>query len=420
MLDLTSYRTPEYSEYLSKQAAPEPEDNGDGSSSSSEYSSEDESSETWKTLPISHNIYFHPNTPKITSAVLTETSFMVSAAQNAFYTYDFSKVYGKYLNESLGLLNKPSSETQAPEEAHVTKLIRQPGSENVLCLLNAPRFTFFRRRDSGGLELDTDFRPGNPYLKDLKHTFGHVKSPEDADFDVKNSSILATCSSDDTIRTWDMLRYLQLQNLVTCVRVDQCHVVRYGSRCARSKMGLNIACGSGKFVKWFDARTMARPSISSEVLKEPVVGITLANLLGDIFWTQSALGEVSKMDLRAPQKPILSAKLTRRGKSHPEIYVSPNDEYILMAVDNYVKVLNGDLEEVASVKTKSEITTLLLNYKLNQIIWGDVSGGVGFGFSERSFEGILRNLDKTVDVGGIKRRIAHDEEIIAKKLKALY
>ncbi|GMM38502.1 hypothetical protein DASC09_058410 [Saccharomycopsis crataegensis] len=407
---------------------------GDSDDDESEYSSsEDEGpdSSIFDDIPLRHSISLNANrdrnyqfstvnTPtQINAITVCDSGFVVGLNSSVVKRFEFSQLNGNYFHGSVpvGKMNSATETAPVFETAAKVKSVKyQPGTTNFLCTTNLSKFKLYNPEQKSTIPVD--FRGGDQYLFDLRNTNGHTADVNDAGFNHQDTNMFATCSNDKTVRVWDIENYSKLKKSVDCiVHSKKLNRVMFCNENPRTDMKSGIITGdsSGKIIVW-DIKGKAKPKITIDTGLDQVSSMRMSNLNGNALVTRGTT-DVALFDLRNYKAPIAQKSLNRNSSGDAAFYkncvFNNNDRYILTGDGSDLVVLDGDkLEEMSKITLENEITSIAIDYRLNQLLIADVKGQVTFGFNDHnSFQGILMNLSNhSINVSALKRKAEQDQE----------
>ncbi|RPB05619.1 WD40 repeat-like protein [Choiromyces venosus 120613-1] len=162
----------------------------------SDSDSDDDSSEEEEEYPLSHELIIPAHTKPISSITLDPagTRFVTSSHDTTIKFFDFHAMSSTHLH---------SFKTLEPSEAHhIHSVAFSPldSGQHILVVPAAPQAKILTRDGDTVLE----FVKGDPYLRDMHNTKGHVSEITAGCWSPVQRGVVATAGTDSTVRIWDV------------------------------------------------------------------------------------------------------------------------------------------------------------------------------------------------------------------------
>ncbi|KAG2045188.1 transcription factor [Suillus americanus] len=260
------------------------------------------------------------------------------------------------------------------------------------------------------------FVKGDMYIRDMKHTAGHVGELSSCMWHPKDKQYFITSSADSTIRIWDV-ENKRKQKSVIVVKSKERGARTKVTTCAYSTDGTLIggACLDGALHMWQASSNFVRPNMTIEGAhtKGTDVGSLVFSVDGRTVLTRGGDDTVKLWDLRAFKRPLASHSGATTLYPGTNAVFSPDEKYILTGTGASAKGGRGKLallsrESLSVVKEIDMDTTpvkVVWHAKINQIITGLANGTIAVLYSpETSLNGAKLLLSK----GAPKRRTIED------------
>ncbi|CDO72430.1 hypothetical protein BN946_scf184977.g130 [Trametes cinnabarina] len=240
--------------------------------------------------------------------------------------------------------------------------------------------------DRDGEELATYIK-GDPYIRDMKNTSGHVAELTACAWHPKDPQTFITSSVDSTIRIWDV-EDKRKQKTVIVVKSKERGARTKVNACAYSPDGSLIggACQDGALHMWQTKSNFVRPSMSIEGAhaKGTETGSLVYSVDGRTVLTRGGDDTVKLWDLRSFKKPIVARPGLATLYPQTNAIFSPDHGYIVTGAGATVKggkghllFLNKDtLETVKDLEVESTPVKVYWHSKINQILTGLSSGQI--------------------------------------------
>ncbi|WFD42118.1 hypothetical protein MPSI1_000756 [Malassezia psittaci] len=317
---------------------------------------------------------------------------------------------------------RPFRAFEPAENYPVVQLAYSPVSRNLLCI-NAT--TEPRVYDFQGEEL-ASYKKGNVFMRDMKHTNGHVSEMICGNWHPTEANTFLTGGSDSTLRVWDV-DFQAGQKIVIVVRSKQRGTKTKVTATTYTPDGKAIlaACQDGALHVWSTNGSYSRPSMSIERAHAVNEGASCIAIASDntTIATRGNDDTVKVWDLRQLKSPLASRENVPIGSEHSDIVFSPNGQQVITgtaavpaaarltstpdALDDLlsewgqIAVFSRDdlsLKHVHPVG-KSSVTRLLWQPRINQILAGTRNGTVNVYYDNESSQlGALLGVKRSAKV----------------------
>lgn len=302
---------------------------------------------------------------------------------------------------------RPFKTFEPAENYPVVQLAYSPVSRNLLCI-NAT--TEPRVYDFQGEEL-AKYKKGNVFMRDMKHTNGHVTEMTCGGWHPNDASTFLTGGSDSTIRIWDV-DFLSGQKIVIVVRSKQRGTKTKVTSVTYTPDGSAIVagCQDGALHVWSTNGSYSRPSASLERAHALGAGTSSIAVAADnvTLATRGNDDTVKLFDLRSLKKPIAVREGVPVGSEHCDVLFSPDGQHVvtgtasvpkeahmtatpdapddLMSVWGQLAVFSRDdlaTQHVHPVD-HSSVTRVAWQPRINQVLAGTRSGVVNVFYDEEA------------------------------------
>lgn len=124
------------------------------------------------------------------------------------------------------------------------------------------------------------FVKGDPYIRDLSNTKGHIGGVEDAEWHPVNPQLVVTCGLDGAVRVWDLQGTMALDELVNIgvLKLQQQTRRRIGTTACRCTVdGTQVVAGNVEgMISMWDLRKFGRPTMSQPLHDSEVAAISMS------------------------------------------------------------------------------------------------------------------------------------------------
>ncbi|KAJ7932643.1 transcription factor [Mycena leptocephala] len=236
-------------------------------------------------------------------------------------------------------------------------------------------------------EEEATFVKGDPYIRDMKHTSGHVGELSSCMWHPKDPKLFITSSADSTIRIWD-IENKRKQKSVIVVKSKERGARTKVTACAYSPDGSMIggACLDGALHIWQTSSNFVRPNLSIEGahVKGTETGSLVFSVDGRTVLTRGGDDTVKLWDLRAFKKPLATRSDLATLYPNTNATFSPDDKYIITGAGATAKGGKGKLifmdknglDVVKTLEVDATPVKVYWHSKINQIVTGLSSGQI--------------------------------------------
>ncbi|KAK6542381.1 hypothetical protein TWF694_006337 [Orbilia ellipsospora] len=279
-------------------------------------------------FPTSHELVIKDHEKAVTSVSLDPSGMrMVTASHDSnIKLYDFTGMASNHLH---------SFKTVEPRDGHlVHKAEFSNNGENILVIPSCAQAKVF---DRDGYEV-VEFVKGDQYLRDMNNTKGHVSEILSGTWHPTDKNLLVTCSSDSTIRIWDVNQKRQ-QKEVIVVKSRTSKGGRTRVMCVKwddptqgGKKLLAAGSQDGSLTLWGgDGGPFSRPMATVEEAHEKETGVCSVAFSkdGNLMVSRSMDGTVKSWDTRKFKKPIMIRNDLPTNSQNTTISFSPDSSSVL-------------------------------------------------------------------------------------------
>lgn len=357
------------------------------SQSLEEDSMEDDSEDEDDTgLPISHEIILDKHTRQVSGLTLDPAGTrLVSGGHDSLITFwDFA---------GMGAGTR-AFKVLEPFDAHQIRSVDFNNTGELLLLTAAnwqPKIMTREGEDVG------EMPRGDPYLRDMKNTRGHVGEVTSGSWNPKNKSQCITSSADMTIRIWDAMNVGKCQQIL----VHKPKVAGAGKiKCTAASYStdgktIGGAYADGTLSLWATDGPFHRPmgGIVQDAHERGTE--TTGIVFSQDGWSMASRGSecVKLWDRRHFKVPIATFHGLPNRYQETNVLFSPNNQELLTSSSTgstaHVQVMSAKtLEPLKRIPFASPPVKLLYHARLNQIVTGLVDGHIHVLYSpEKSTRG---------------------------------
>ncbi|KAI5123581.1 hypothetical protein M0805_003399 [Coniferiporia weirii] len=339
-------------------------------------------------FPITHELAMKDHT-KVVSALAIDSSgarFVSGSHDYDCKLWDFG---------GMGASPKPFKTWEPAGTYYVHDLKFSPDGTKFLAISGTIQPKLFSR---DGEEIATYIK-GDMYIRDMKHTAGHVGELSCCAWHPKDSDTFITSSADSTIRIWDV-ENKRKQKTVIVVKSKERGTRTKVTSCAYSHDAKYIGgtCFDGAMHMWKTNSNFVRPDLSIEGAhtKGTETGSIVFSLDGRTVLSRGGDDTVKLWDLRSFRRPIATRSNITTLYPTTNAVFSPDENYIVTGSGSITKggkgkllfLRRGDLELERELGMDSTPVKVLWHPKINQILVGQANGQVSCLYSpEHSLNG---------------------------------
>ncbi|KAJ7597274.1 hypothetical protein C8J56DRAFT_882775 [Mycena floridula] len=243
-----------------------------------------------------------------------------------------------------------------------------------------------RLYDRDGEEQAT-FVKGDPYIRDMKNTSGHVGELSSCCWHPKDPKIFITSSADSTIRIWDVENRRKQKTVIVVKSKDRGARTKV-TACSYSPDGTMIAgaCSDGALHIWQTSSNFVRPnsSIEGAHTKGTDTGSLVFSVDGRTILTRGGDDTVKLWDIRAFKKPLASRGDIATLYPNTNAIFSPDGKHVITGAGATAKGGKGklmfmskdSLDVVKTLEMRATPVRVFWHSKINQIVTGLSNGEI--------------------------------------------
>lgn len=370
-----------------------------------EYGNDDEDDAGNASLfPISHEA-----TLKEHKKVVTALALDSSGARFATGSHDYDVKLWDFGGMGGGV-GRPFKSFEPAENYYVNDLKYSVAGDQLLVISGTTQAKIY---DRDGEELQTYIK-GDPYIRDMKNTAGHVGELSGGAWHPKDPQTFITSSADSTIRIWDV-ENKRKQKTVIVVKSKERGARTKISSCSYSHDGSLIAaaCHDGALHLWSTSSNFVRPNMSMENAhaKGTDTSSLVLSMDGRTLLTRGGDDTVKTWDIRAFKKPLYTVGgLTNLYPGMNAIW-SPDEKHVV--VGSGTPPVNGraaggrllflkreGLTVAEQIDMSSCVVRIVWHSKINQIFTTHADGSVHILYSPHSSTNGAKLLNRQRDKRG--------------------
>eukprot|EP00903_Cladosiphon_okamuranus_P014177 g13174.t1 len=243
-------------------------------------------------LPVSHEVQLSGHRKGVTALALDRAGGRVATGSNDYKVklFDFGGMDKRHL---------PFREIE-PEEGNVVVSISYSGTGHAFLACTAGSQPKVYDRDGNQL---AHFVRGDPYLKNMASTKGHVTRVTGGDWHPTKRNEMLTCSVDGTVRIWNLTGKLAFDNLInqSVIKLRSARALKLGCTAAvYHQEGRRIAAGGEDgSLHLID---LNRPHVKHDVVRDAHTGCGLTSISfngdGHLVATRAMDDTVKLWDIR--------------------------------------------------------------------------------------------------------------------------
>ncbi|KAK0473198.1 hypothetical protein IW261DRAFT_1423737 [Armillaria novae-zelandiae] len=341
----------------------------------SEFDDDDDDSEM-PLFPVTHEIILKDHTKVVSALALDPSGARILSGSHDYdcKLWDFG---------GMDMRCKPFKTWEPAGSYHIHDLKYSNDGQKFLVITGT---TQARLYDRDGEE-EATFVKGDPYIRDMKHTSGHVGELSSCAWHPKDSKLFITGSADSTIRIWDVENKRKQKTVIVVKSKDRGARTKV-TACAYSTDGRMIggACLDGALHMWQTNSNFVRPNLSVEGAhsKGTETGSVVFGVDGRTVLTRGGDDTVKLWDLRSFKKPLATHSGLTTLYPTTNAILSPDGKYVVTGAAASSKGGNGKLmfldkntlEAVKTLEVDSTPVKVFWHSKINQIVTGLSSGQI--------------------------------------------
>ncbi|KAL0950885.1 hypothetical protein HGRIS_007644 [Hohenbuehelia grisea] len=335
-------------------------------------------------FPITHEITLKDHTKVVSALALDPSGARVVSGSHDYdcKLWDFG---------GMDMRCKPFKTWEPAGTYHIHDLKYSIDGQRFLVISGTTQPKMYTR---DGEELGA-FMKGDMYIRDMKHTSGHVFELSACAWHPKNHETFITSAADSTIRIWDA-EDRRKQKTVIVVKSKERGARTKVTACAYSSDG-NIISGScldGALHMWQANSNFVRPSMTIEGAhtKGSETGSIVFSVDGRTLVTRGGDDTVKLWDLRSFKKPLATRSEVGTLYPNTNAMFSPDDKYVITGAAATSKGGKGkllflekdSLDVAKALEVDSTPVKVFWHSKINQIVTGLSNGQICVLYSPKS------------------------------------
>lgn len=362
---------------------------GDESSNKDEESDDDsdDSDDDEDEFPVSHELVLKNHERAVTTMTVDPSGarLITGSSDCTLKLHDFASMTPSTLR-AFKSVDPSARKAAASQDTHPVNFIAfnplSPGYVLAIPATSQPRIL---SRDG---ETITEFVKGDPYLRDLHLTKGHVSEVTSGAWSPSDENLCATAGTDSTIRIWDANTGRSQKEVIV-------HKSRAAGSAGRTKVtaiawgspkqgGSNVLVGAaldGSLAMWSGNGPYTRPSgeIREAHAKDTWTSGVDISSDGRLVVTRGGDDTIKLWDTRKFKSPITTVAHPSTSTRYPSsnIQFSPSSANVITgSVTGHLHILNPATlrpDLVTPVTPGSPLISVLWHEKLNQILTGSAN-----------------------------------------------
>ncbi|KAK2462082.1 hypothetical protein APHAL10511_006545 [Amanita phalloides] len=330
-------------------------------------------------FPISHEIVLKDHTKVISALAIDPSGARIVSGSHDYdcKLWDFGGMDHKCT---------PFHTWEPAGSYHIRDLKWSNDGQEFLCISGNLQPKLYDREG----EEKATFIKGDPYIRDMKHTNGHVSEVTSCAWHPKDPKSFITSSADSTIRIWDKENKRKQKTVIVVKSKDR------GARtkimcCTYSPDGkmIGASCLDGALHLWSTSSNFVRPNLTVENahVKETETGSMVFSIDGRTILTRGGDDMVKLWDIRAFKKPLATKADLPTLYPNTNAVFSPDDKYIVTGASSSSTSSKGragrllfmrknDLDVVKELEVDATPVKVVWHPKINQILTGLSNGQV--------------------------------------------
>ncbi|KAI0271520.1 WD40-repeat-containing domain protein [Gloeopeniophorella convolvens] len=325
-------------------------------------------------FPITHELLLKDHTKVVSALALDPSGARVLSGSHDYdcKLWDFGGMDQRC---------KPFKSWEPAESYHIHDLKYSPDGQRFLVISGTTQAKLY---DRDGEEQAT-FIKGDPYIRDMKNTAGHVGELSSCAWHPKDSQTFITGSADSTIRIWDV-ENKRKQKTVIVVKSKERGARTKVTACGYSPDGRYIAgaCLDGTLHLWKTNSNFVRPDMTVQEAhaKGTETGSLTFSVDGNSILTRGGDHTVKLWDVRSFRRPIVTRSDVFALYPTTNAIFSPDNKHIVTGAGASEKGGQGALlflsRENLEVEKQLDVgaTPVVVQWhpKINQIVAGLTDG----------------------------------------------
>ncbi|KAI0034903.1 transcription factor [Vararia minispora EC-137] len=320
------------------------------------------------TFPITHELSLKDHTKVVSALALDPSGARVLSGSHDYdcKLWDFGGMDARC---------KPFKTWEPAGSYYIHDLKYSPDGHSFLVISGSIQAKLY---DRDGEEKAT-FIKGDPYIRDMKNTAGHVAELTSCSWHPKDPQLFITGSADSTVRIWDV-ENKRKQKTVIVVKSRERGARTKVTTCSYSPDGKLIAaaCLDGALHIWKTSSNFVRPdsTIEGAHVKGTETGSVVFSVDGSMLLTRGGAGDdtVKLWDVRKFKKPIATREGVVTLYPKTNAIFSPDNKFIITGSGATVKGGTGKLlllnkDDLSAVKElELDATPVVVQWhpKINQ------------------------------------------------------